>query len=368
LKTIPFFSLEKQHRQIRNDLQQKLMSVIDAGWFVSGKELTAFENEFALYCDTSHAIGVGNGLDALTFCLLAAQVGKGDEVIVPAHTYIATWLAITRVGAIPIPIEPEPMSFNIDVDKIEDKITSKTKVILPVHLYGQACNMSSILQLAEKHQMKIIEDNAQAQGSKWKGKATGSWGTVNATSFYPTKNIGALGDGGAVTTNDKTLAEQCRQWGNYGFEKKNVAERLGYNSRLDELQAGLLRVKLPIVSSWIEEKRKIASTYVDQLKGVGDLILPAAESNAFHTYHLFVVRSSYRDNLKTFLQQHAIETQIHYPIPPHLQKPYQYLNFKKGDFPITEQMAETALSLPIWPGMEPDDLAYITDTIRTFFR
>lgn len=344
------------------------MSVVDAGWFISGKELASFEHEFAGYCNTQYSVGVGNGLDALTICLLAAGVGSGDEVIVPAHTYIASWLAITRVGAIPVPVEPDPTSFNIDVNRIAETITSKTKAIMPVHLYGQACDMTAILNIAEKHQLTIIEDNAQAQGSKWNGQITGSFGKVNATSFYPTKNIGAMGDGGAITTNDQKIAEEVRQWGNYGFEKKNEAVRLGFNSRLDELQAGLLRVKLPFVMSWIEEKRKIADRYISQLKGVGDLVLPITDAKTFHTYHLFVVRTLRRDKLKSFLEENSIETQIHYPIPAHLQKPYQYLNFKKGDFPITEEIAQTALSLPIWCGMEETDVAYITETIGKFFR
>jgi dTDP-4-amino-4,6-dideoxygalactose transaminase len=367
LKTIPFLSFEYQHKQIRQEVEKTLMSVYDDGWFISGKELAAFEGEFAAFTGTKYSVGVGNGLDALTISLLSSNIQQGDEVIVPAHTYIATWLAVSRVGGKVIPVEPDDRSFNIDPQQIENVITKKTKAILPVHLYGQACDMSSIVSIAEKYGLSIIEDNAQAQGSSWNGKSTGSWGTVNATSFYPTKNIGALGDGGAITTDDESIAREARQWSNYGFREKNIAVKLGFNSRLDEMQAAVLRIKLPLVKTWIGEKRKIADNYIDQLKEIGDLVLPEADPQAFHTYHLFVIRSSFRDKLKMFLHQQGIETQVHYPIPPHLQKPYDNLNFKKGSFPLTERISETALSLPIWPGMRSNQVDYICDCIRKFF-
>jgi dTDP-4-amino-4,6-dideoxygalactose transaminase len=364
LKAIPFFSFEYQHQQVRDEAQQRIMSVYDSGWFISGKELAAFESDFAQYSGVKHAVGVGNGLDALTLCLIANKIGPNDEVIVPSHTYIATWLAITRVGAIPIPIEPDPFTFNIDVNKVEEKITARTRAILPVHLYGQACNMTAIQRIAKDHKLKIIEDNAQAVGSHWLGKATGSWGEVNATSFYPTKNLGALGDGGAVTTDDTDVAEHCRQLSNYGFQHKNVAAHLGLNSRLDEMQAAVLRVKLSFVNEWIESKRKLASIYLDLLKGIPGLELPIADPSSLHTYHLFVIRTSRRDSLQTYLHERGIETQIHYPIPPHLQKPYHYLNYKMGTFQITEEVAASVLSLPLWVGMTPEQIEYVANTIR----
>jgi dTDP-4-amino-4,6-dideoxygalactose transaminase len=364
---VPFLSLEPQHALIKAAVQQTVQQVYDRSSFVLGEEVSAFEKEYAALHEIPFCIGVGNGLDALTMSLLACNLKSGDEVIVPAHTYLATWLAVSRTGATVVPVEPDENTFNIDTAKIEQTITPRTKVILPVHLYGQACNMTAILELAGRHQLSIVEDNAQAQGSCWLQTLTGSWGTVNATSFYPTKNLGALGDGGAVTTSHEHLATFIKQYRNYGLQEKNIALDLGVNSRLDELQAAILRIKLKHLETWNEQRRKIASVYLQQLKDVGDIVLPLSDKEAYHVYHLFVIRTKFRDKLGAHLAQCGIGTMIHYPIPPHLQKPYGPLNFRKGDFPITETIAETCLSLPLWPGMTTQQVERVCEEVREFF-
>lgn len=365
---IPFLSLEPQHTQIKAAVQQAVEQVYERSSFVLGEQVSAFEKEYATLHETTFCIGVGNGLDALTMSLLACNVKSGDEVIVPAHTYLATWLAVSRTGATVVPVEPEEGTFNIDVSKIKTAITPRTKVILPVHLYGQACNMTTILELAERHKLFVVEDNAQAQGSRWLKTLTGSWGTINATSFYPTKNLGALGDGGAVTTSHEKLAIFVKQYRNYGFAEKNIAVYLGVNSRLDEMQAAILRVKLKHLETWNEQRRELASLYLEQLKDVGDIILPLSDKEAYHVYHLFVIRTTLRDKLSIHLAEKGIGSMIHYPVPPHLQKPYESLNFRKGDFPLTEKIAETCLSLPLWPGMTTQQVERVCEGIMKFFR
>lgn len=367
LHKIPFNSLVAHHASMAGEIEAAIQSVVSKNWFVQGSEVKAFEQELANTSGTRYAIGTGNGLDALTFALLSIGVGPGDEVIVPAHTYIATWLAVSRTGAKPVPVEPEIVSMNLDSSLIRTAITGKTKAILPVHLYGQACDMTSIVSVAAEHELVIIEDNAQALGSTWEGKPTGSWGMVNATSFYPTKNLGAMGDGGAITTDDEDIAMTCWQLCNYGFVEKNVAVRLGYNSRLDEIQAAILRVKRKYFSKMIDMRRDIATMYVARLSDIGDLILPVETPGAFHTYHLFALRTNYRDQLKEYLAHHGIETQVHYPVPPHLQQAYSYLDLTQGCFPVSEKIATTALSLPIWPGMTETQITEVCDVIRLFF-
>lgn len=364
---IPFLSLEPQHALIKAAVQKAIQQVYDRSAFVLGEEVSAFEKEYATYHEVPFCIGVGNGLDALTMSLLACGVRPGDEVILPAHTYLATWLAVSRTGATIVPVEPDESTFNIDGSKVETAITPRTKVILPVHLYGQACNMTSILELAERHKLFIVEDNAQAQGSRWLKTLTGSWGTINATSFYPTKNLGALGDGGAVTTFSEQLATFVQQYRNYGLKEKNIALYLGMNSRLDEMQAALLRIKLKYLETWNEQRRELALLYLEQLKDVGDIVLPRSDKEAHHVYHLFVIRTKLRNKLSAHLTERGIGTMIHYPVPPHLQKPYESLNFRKGDFPITEKIAETCLSLPLWPGMTTEQVERISEEVRKFF-
>jgi dTDP-4-amino-4,6-dideoxygalactose transaminase len=343
------------------------MGVYDNNSFVLGNELRAFEEQFAAYNQSRFAIGVGNGLDALTIALKSLNLTPMDEVVVPAHTYIATWLGVTRAGAKIVPVEPDE-TMNIDPAKIEQAITSKTKAILPVHLYGQACDMSEIEAIASKHNLKIVEDNAQAIGSTWNGKTTGSFGIVNAVSFFPTKNLGAIGDGGAITTSDETIANFARAYRSYGFEEKNYASLLGANSRLDEMQAAVLRVKLKKLNDWTAYRQQLAKQYESMLQNVGDIKLPLVKPGAAHVFHLFVIQTLHRDKLRRFLGEHGIETLIHYPLPPHLQEAYAYLNFKPGDFPKSEKLSQTILSLPLYPGMPTDDIAYVGETVKSFFK
>lgn len=364
---IPFLSFDIVNKQIKPEIASAFEEVFDDAWYVMGKRVTAFEQEYAAFNNVQHAIGISNGLDALHIALKAVGVGAGDEVIVPAHTYIATALAVSYAGATPIFVEPDPFNYNIDVTKIEAVVTHKTKVIMPVHLYGQACNMNAIEQIALKHRLFIIEDNAQAHGATWNKKITGSWGHINATSFYPGKNLGALGDAGAITTNDEVLAFKASMLRNYGSVKKYHHEVIGYNQRIDELQAAFLSVKLKYIEDWTKQRQAIAVQYYELLQGVGDLILPFVAPEATHVYHLFVIRTSKRDSLQTHLQQNGISTLIHYPIPVHLQEAYQILGYKNGSFPLSEMIASTCLSLPIWPGMTNEQVYIVSKSIRDFF-
>lgn len=368
MSSIPFLSLGAQHAFISTQLKDVLTKGFEKNWYILGNSLKNFEEEYARFSGVSYCLGVGNGYDALTLALRACSVGPGDEVLIPANTYIATWLAVSRTGAKIIPVEPDPATFTLDLNDLERKINKKSKLILPVHLYGYPCDMTRLVEIARRHQLLIIEDNAQGHGASWDGRMTGSFGDINATSFYPTKNLGALGDGGAITTKSEQLAEFVRRDRNYGFSSKDHCEQQGINSRLDELQAAVLSVKLKYLSQWNNERRRIALQYSELLKGVGDLTLPTEQKGAHHVYHLFVIRSVYRDQLKEFLKDCRVETMIHYPIPPHMQKAYSSLGFKKGDFPITEEMANTSLSLPLYPGLTESQTQFICDKIQTFFK
>lgn len=367
MRPIPFLSLAPQHSKIRNEVLEAITNVYDRNWFVLGNELESFEEEFARLSGAPFCVGVGNGLDALFIALKACGIGSGDEVIVPAHTFLATWLAVTRTGAKVIPMEPDPLTFNIDVTRLPATVSKKTKAIVPVHLYGQPCDMSAIIKITRQQEIFIIEDNAQAHGATWNGKVTGSFGDASATSFYPVKNLGALGDGGAIITRNYDLAQYARRYRNYGFQTKNIAEEEGMNSRLDEIQAAILKVKLKYIHEWNSQRIKIATTYLDALEGIGDLQLPVSAKDAHHVYHLFVIRTTKRDDLKQYLAARYIETAIHYPLPPHLQRSFRHLGFKRGDYPLTEKIADTALSLPLWPGMEETQIAHICDSIKKFF-
>ena len=352
------------HSVIKTEMQEAFNSVYDSYWYVLGNAVTQFEQEYANFNQTQHCVGVSNGLDALHLALKACGVGEGDEVIVPSNTYIATVLAVSYVRAKPIFVEPNLETYNIDPTKIEAAITSKTKAIMPVHLYGQACEMQQIMDIAKKYHLFVIEDNAQSQGAIYNNKLTGSWGHVNGTSFYPGKNLGALGDAGAVTTNSDELAQKIKVLRNYGSQKKYYNEVIGHNMRLDELQAALLSVKLKYLKDWTAQRQQIASWYDEALQGVGDLILPTVAKGATHVYHLYVVRTKKREALQNYLNENGINTLIHYPIPSHLQDAYKHLGYTKGDFPITEELAETTLSLPLWPGMTNEDITYITNHIK----
>ncbi len=346
---------------------QAFETVYDNNWFVLGEKVTQFEKEYAAINKVGYAVGVSNGLDALYLALKALGVGKGDEVIIPSNTYIATALSVSYVGAVPIFVEPDIDTYNIDPSLIEAAITPKTKAIMPVHLYGQACEMEAIMAIAEKHDIFVIEDNAQAHTATFNGKITGCFGHVNATSFYPGKNLGALGDAGAVTTNDEQLAAKVKILRNYGSQKKYYNEVIGCNMRLDEMQAAFLSVKLKYLPEWTVQRQQIAAWYNDSLRGIGDLVLPTVAKGATHTYHLYVVRTHKRDLLQLHLAENGIGTLIHYPIPMHLQEAYTHLGHKKADFPIAETIAQTCLSLPLWPGMTKDEIVFVAATIKDFF-
>jgi len=364
---IPFLSFSGMHSLIRQEMLDSFAEFYDSNYYILGNKLKAFEKEYAVYNNVSHATGVSNGLDALILALRALQVGAGDEVIVPSNTYIATLLAVSHVKATPVLVEPDKATYNISPESIKAAITPKTKAILPVHLYGQACEMEAIMKIASDHNLYVVEDNAQAHGATWNGKITGSWGHINATSFYPGKNLGALGDAGAVTTNDPALSNQVVLMRNYGSEKKYFNEVIGYNMRLDELQAALLSVKLKYIDRWTAERQELARIYDLQLKDIGDLVLPVVKTGATHVYHLYVVRTKQRNSLQNHLVKDGIGTLIHYPVPPHLQKAYESMGYKQGDFPIAEEIADTCLSLPLWPGMEPAQVEQVCNSIKRFY-
>lgn len=348
---IPFLDFNAMHRELRKQFDQAYHRVLDSQWFILGLELEAFEHEFAEYCETSHAIGVANGLDALHLILKGYGIGEGDEVIVPSNTYIATWLAVSYTGAKPVPVEPDERTYNIDPHLIEAAITPRTKAIIAVHLYGQIADMDSINIIAKKHGLKVIEDAAQAHGAKYKGKRAGSLGDAAGFSFYPGKNLGALGDGGAVTTDDNALADNIRMLRNYGSKDKYRNEIKGFNSRLDELQAAFLRVKLSFLDEWNDRRNKIAGRYLERL-AKSDFVLPHVPSWAEPVWHLFVIRSRNRDLLQNALCNAGIGSMIHYPIPPHLQPAYAEMKLGRGSFPIAEAIHDQVLSLPIWPQLE----------------
>ncbi|MGZ3931996.1 MAG: DegT/DnrJ/EryC1/StrS family aminotransferase [Bacteroidia bacterium] len=363
---IPFLSFDKMHNALKAELNEAFNKVYDSHWYIMGNSLKAFEANYAAYCNTAYCAGLANGLDAIIIALKTLNVGAGDEVIVPSNTYIATWLAASYVGATPVPVEPRPDTCNINPDLIESAITKKTKVILPVHLYGQACEMDKIMAIAKKHNLFVVEDNAQAQGAACGGKITGSFGDINATSFYPGKNLGALGDAGAITTNNEALYKKANVIRNYGSEKKYYNEIKGVNSRLDELQAAVLDVKLNYLDSWNKERNDIAAKYNERLKDVKDVRLTAIADNCTSVYHLYVIRHKRRDALQEHLTKNGIGTLIHYPVPPHLQKAYSEYNYKKGAFPLAEEIAETCLSLPLYPGLTDAEIDKVCDAIRTF--
>jgi dTDP-4-amino-4,6-dideoxygalactose transaminase len=344
---------------------QVFCEVYDSNWYIMGDKLDKFEKEYAELNQSQYCVGVSNGLDALILSLEALGIGINDEVIVPSNTYIASVIAITNVGAKPIFVEPKKDTYNINPNLIEEKITEKTKAILPVHLYGQACEMDKIMEIAKAYNLLVIEDNAQAHRSSYNNKLTGSFGHANGVSFYPAKNLGALGDAGAVTTNIEQVSEKIKALRNYGSHKKYHNKYLGLNKRLDEMQAAFLSVKLKYLDLWTKERKKIAKKYNSLLSDTG-LILPQIAEKADHVYHLYVVRCNKRDALERYLNQNGIGTLIHYPIPPHLQDAYKYLNYKAGDFPIAEELAKTSLSLPLWIGMKEDDIEYIANHIKIF--
>lgn len=360
---VPFLDLNAQYIELKDEFDAAYHRVMDSGWFVLGKEVEAFEAEFAEYCQVKHCIGIGNGLDALHLILRASGIGPGDEVIVPSNTYIATWLAVTYAGAIPVPVEPDECTYNIDPSRIESAITERTKAIMPVHLYGQPADMERINDIATRYGLKVFEDAAQAHGAKYKKLKTGGLGAAAGFSFYPGKNLGAFGDGGAVTTNDDDLAAKIRMLGNYGSRVKYHNEVKGFNSRLDELQAAFLRVKLTKLEDWNQRRQSIATQYLCKLKGT-NLKLPYVPSSIESVWHLFVVRVNDRNKLLKELHEAGVCSMIHYPIPPHLQKSYIDLNYSINSFPIAERIHQEVLSLPIGPHITDIQLQLVVDAIN----
>ena len=361
---VPFLELKPAYEELRAGFDAAYQRVMDSGWYLLGVETKAFESEFAEYCEAKHCVAVGNGLDALHLILRAYDIGAGDEVIVPSNTFIATWLAVSYAGATPVPVEPDPGTFNIDPNRIEAAITPKTKAIMPVHLYGQPADMDPIIGIARKHGLRVVEDNAQAQGARYKGRRTGSLGDAAGNSFYPVKNLGAFSDAGAVTTNDAQLADQVRALRNYGSREKYYHEVKGFNSRLDELQAAFLRVKLKNLDAWNGRRRDVAALYLAELDKVPNLTLPLVLEWAEPVWHLFVVRHAKRDALQQKLAAADVGTLIHYPVPPHLSGAYADGNWGRGSFPITESMADSVLSLPIGPHFSGKQADLVVEALR----
>lgn len=363
---VSFNDFAPQYNELKNELDAALLRVMRSSWYILGSEVEAFEKEYASYCGAKHCIGVANGLDAMFLVLRGWDIGPGHEVIVPSNTYIATWLAVSYVGATPVPVEPDPVTFNLDPARIKTAITPRTRAILPVHLYGQPADMNPIMKIAQDHGLKVLEDAAQAQGARYCGRRVGSLGHAAGHSFYPTKNLGAFGDAGAVTTDDVHLADKIRCIRNYGSRKRYYNEVRGVNSRLDEMQAALLRVKLKYLDAWNHRRSDLAAVYRGLLEGVPGVIMPSVHVETDHVWHLFVIRSSCRDQLQQHLLQDEIGTLIHYPVPPHLSEAYFDLGFKRGAFPIAENLADTVLSLPLGPHLSKDMVGKVSTSVRSF--
>ena len=364
--TVPFASFRPMHDELRQQLDQAYHKVVDSSYFILGKECKAFEEEFAAYCDAKYCVGVANGLDALFLILKAMDIGEGDEVIVPSNTFIATALAVSYTGATPVFVEPELKSYNMDPARLEAAITDQTKAVIAVHLQGRPADMDRILQIAGKYGLKVMEDAAQAHGVRYKGKRVGTLGDAAGFSFYPGKNLGALGDGGAVVTNDPKLADQVRALGNYGSDYKYSHIYKGVNSRLDELQAAFLRVKLTQLDKWNDARTAIAKKYFAGIQNE-KIVLPLKPDADFgHIYHVFAIRCRERDALEQYLADHGVGTVKHYPVPMHLQDCYADLGYKRGDFPIAEEISDTIISLPMFYGMTQAQVQYVIDVINQF--
>ncbi len=357
--------LKRQHDLYAEEFNQKAVEVLNSGWYILGNEVKEFEKEFAEYTESKYCVGCASGLDALQIAFRVLGVGAGDEVIVCANAYIACLMGVTMNSGTPVLVEPDEYD-NLDADKIEERITDKTKAILAVHLYGQSCDMDKIMAIAKKHGLKVVEDCAQAHGTKWNGRKVGSIGDIGCWSFYPTKNLGGFGDGGALTTNNEEYANEFRVIRNYGSKKLHYEnDIIGMNSRLDELQAGLLRVKLQHLDEMNDERRKIADRYNREVKN--PLIRPLqTRPGSYNVYHQYVIHSDKRDELMAYLKENEIGTIIHYPIPPHLQKAYEYLGYKKGDLPIAERYAEEVLSLPMYNGMSDEEQTFVIEKLNSF--
>ncbi|MFG6326303.1 MAG: DegT/DnrJ/EryC1/StrS family aminotransferase [Lachnospiraceae bacterium] len=360
---IKYTDFERMHKPIEKELEQCYKEVFNSQWFIQGRKLEQFEREFAEYCQTDYCVGVGNGLDALRLILQACDIGEGDEVIVPSNTFIATVLAISYTGASPVFVEPDISTLLINPDLIEEKITSRTKGIMVVHLYGRIAQMEKIMDIAKKHKLKVFEDCAQAHGAIRNGIKAGAWGDAGAFSFYPGKNLGALGDAGAVTTNNKELAEKVRALGNYGSRIKYKHEYKGVNSRLDELQAGFLSVKLKYLDKWTQERKEIADKYY---KGINNEKIKLPSYTKENVYHIFPVLADNRNQLQKYLEEKGIHCLIHYPTAIHLQEAYRDMGLKRGAYPLAERICDTELSIPLYPGMTDGEIQYVIDAINEY--
>ncbi len=364
---VPFLDLKAPYLELKDELDAVYRRVMESGWFITGREVEAFEAEFAAFCGTKHCIGVGNGLDALHLILRAMEIGPGDEVIVASNTYIATWLAVSYAGATPVPVEPDEATHNMRPELIEAAITPATRAIMPVHLYGQPADMDPILDIARRHGLKVIEDSAQAHGATYRGKRAGNLGDAAGFSFYPGKNLGALGDGGAVTTNDGALADKIRLLRSYGSKVRYCHEVQGFNSRLDELQAAFLRVKLARLDAWNERRKAIAKLYLEGMR-LDRLRLPRVIDGAESAWHLFAVCHPERDRLQGALKEAGIETLIHYPVPPHRQDAYRAVQLPQGSFPVAERLAQQVLSLPMGPHLSAADAERVVAVVNQALR
>jgi Predicted pyridoxal phosphate-dependent enzyme apparently involved in regulation of cell wall biogenesis len=362
---IPFVSFEPMHKEIQNEILSKFKEVYEKNWFIQGEEVKRFEEEFAEFCEAKYCIGCGNGLDALYLILRGYDIKEGDEVIVPSNTYIATALAVSYTGAKPIFVEPDINTYNINPQLIEKVITNQTKAIIAVHLYGQPANMDEINRIGKKYNLKVIEDSAQSHGALYKGKKVGNLGDASGFSFYPGKNLGALGDAGAVVTNDKELADKIRAIANYGSDKKYNHIYKGTNSRLDEVQAAFLRIKLRNLDKWNEDRRKTAQKYIDGINNL-NITKPVELDYAKHVWHIFAVRTEKRSEFEKYLNDNGIGTTIHYPTPMHMQEAYKDLNITEGSFPIAEKISKEVLSLPMWYGMKDEEVRYVIDKINRY--
>ncbi|WP_276498064.1 DegT/DnrJ/EryC1/StrS family aminotransferase [Pontibacter litorisediminis] len=368
MQPLPYFQFRDFPVGLEPQVQRALLEAVASKQYVLGPQVRAFEQEFAAYLGAGAAVGVGNGYDALVIALKALGVGAGDEVVLPVHTFIATVNAVLQVGAKPVLAEPDKYTYNLTAATAARHITSKTKAILAVHLYGQVCQMGGLQQLAQAQGIKLLEDAAQAHGAKYKSSYAGSMGDAAAFSFYPTKNLGALGDAGAVVTADAAVEAFARKYRNYGESQKYKSEQIGINSRLDELQAAALRVKLQHLEALNAERRRLAQVYLQELQSTGDLVLPVTAPGCGHVYHIFNIRTRYRNELQAFLQEQGVGTAVHYPVPVHLQPAYTFLGHKAGDFPVAEELAGTSLSLPLFPGLTEAEQQRVVEQVRLFFR
>lgn len=362
---VPFVSFTTMEKELDKEIRSAFERVYASSWYIQGKEDEEFEKEFAEFCHSKFCVGTGNGLDAIMLPLKALNITSGDEVIVPSNTYIATALAVTYVGATPIFVEPDIRTYNIDPLKIEEKITERTKAIIPVHLYGQPCDMDSIMEIAKKYKLHVVEDCAQAHGATYKGKVIGSFGDAAAFSFYPGKNLGALGDGGATVTNNEEISLKVRALGNYGSDYKYHHIYKGNNSRLDEMQAAFLRAKLPHLNRMNNERKRIANRYINEIKNP-NIVLPYVLEECDSVWHVFAIRCNRRDELSKYLNDNGISTNIHYPIPMHKQKAYEDLNIPNGALPIAEEISETQLSIPMYYGMTEEQIDFVINKINEF--